>query len=88
LDEIVEIKFLSEPYPPPLLGVLISTCPVKSVGLGGPPPVRELSLLCRLIKREQSHWGRPPMTHKFGKIYKKINYRLNRPKIGNVRVSI
>jgi hypothetical protein len=58
------------------------------VGLGGPPPVRELSLLCRLIKREQSHWGRPPMTLKYGTFCKKINYRLNRPKIGSVRVSI
>jgi hypothetical protein len=51
------------------------------VGLGGSPPVRELSLLCQLIKREQSHWRRPYMTHKFGILYKKINYRLNRPKL-------
>jgi hypothetical protein len=64
-----------------------STCPARSVGLREPPPVRELPMLCRLIKREQSHWERPPMTHNFGMVYKKINYRLNRSKIDNVRVS-
>jgi hypothetical protein len=31
--------------------------------------------------------GRPPMTHNFGMVYKKINYRLNRSKIDNVMVS-
>ena len=61
-----------------------STCPARSVGLREPPPVRELSML---IKREQSHWGRPPMTHSSGMVCKKINYRLNRHKIDNVRVS-
>ncbi len=50
--------------------------------------MRELPLLCLLVKREQSHWGRPPMTHKFKMICKKINYRLNRPNIDNVRVLI
>jgi hypothetical protein len=49
--------------------------------------MRELPMLCRLIKREQSHWGKPPMAHNFGMVYKKINDRLNRFKIGNVRVS-
>ncbi len=64
-----------------------STCPVRSGGLREPPAVRELPMLCRLIIREQSHWGRPPMTPNFGMVYKKINYRLNRSKIDNVRVS-
>ncbi len=64
-----------------------STCPARSVGLRDPPPVRELPMLCRLIKREQSHWGRPPVTHNFGIVYKKIYYRLIRSKIDNVRVS-
>jgi hypothetical protein len=64
-----------------------STCPARSVGLREPPPVRELPMLCTLIKREQSHWGRPPMAHNSGMVCKKINNRLNRPKIDNVRVS-
>ncbi len=61
-----------------------STCHARSVVLREPSPMRELSMLCRLIKREQSHWGRPSMTHNTGK---KINYRLNTPKIDNVKVS-
>ena len=64
-----------------------STCPARSVGLREPPPVRELSMLWRIIKGEHCHGGRPPMTHTFGMVCKKINYRLNRPKIDNVRVS-
>jgi hypothetical protein len=44
-------------------------------------------MLCPLIKREQSHWGRPPMTHNSEMVCKKINYRLNRPKLDNVRFS-
>ena len=64
-----------------------STCTARSVGLREPPLVRELSMLRTLEKREQSHWGRPPMTHNSGMVCKKINYRLNRPKIDNVRVS-
>jgi hypothetical protein len=83
LDKIVEIKFLSSPSH----WYTLSTCPAKSGGLGGPPPVKELSMLCPLIKREQSHWGRPPMTHNSEMLCKKINYRLNRPKVDNVRVS-
>ncbi len=65
----------------------VSTCPARSAGLREPPPVRELSMLCRLIKREQSHWGRPPMTRNSKMVCKKINYRLNRPKIDKVRIS-
>ena len=63
-----------------------STCPARSVGLREPPLVRELSMLCTLIKREHSHWGRPPMTHNSELVCKKINYRLNRPKIDYVWV--
>jgi hypothetical protein len=61
--------------------------PCQICGSKRASPVRELPLLCRLIKREQSHWERPPLTHNFGMVYKKINYRLNRSKIYNVRVS-
>jgi hypothetical protein len=71
-------------FPPP---PTFSTCPARAVGLRKPSPVRELPMLCTLIKREQSHWGRPPMTHNSGMVRKKINNRLNRPKIDNVRVS-
>ncbi len=79
----IEIKILNDPILPPHF----STCPARSVGLREPPPVWELSMLCTLIKREQSHWGRPLMTHNSGMVCKKINYRLNRSKINNVRVS-
>ena len=64
-----------------------SSWPARSVGLREPPPVRELPMLCTLIKREQSHWGRPPMTHNSEMVCKKINYRLNGPKLDNVRFS-
>jgi hypothetical protein len=84
LDKIVEIKFFSSPPPH---WYTLSTCPAKSGGLGRPPPVRELPMLCPLIKREHSHWGRPPMTHNSKMLCKKINYRLNRLKLDNVRVS-
>jgi hypothetical protein len=79
LDKIVYIKFL---YPPYSLYL-----PCQIWGSEGPPPVRELSMLCSLIKREQSHWGRPPVTHNSEMICKKINYRQNRPKLDKVRAS-
>ncbi len=82
LDKIVEITFLSSPTH----WYTLPTCPAKSGGLGGPPPMRELSMLCPLIQRERSHWGRPPMTHSSEMLCKKINYRLNRPKLDNVSV--
>jgi hypothetical protein len=31
--------------------------------------------------------GEPPVTHNFAMVCKKMNYRLNRPKIDNERVS-
>jgi hypothetical protein len=79
LDKTFYIKFLTP--------LTLSTCPARSGGLGEPPPVRELSMQCPLIKREQSHWGRSPMTHNSEMLCKKINYRLNRPKLDKVRAS-
>ena len=64
-----------------------STCPARSVGLREPPPVRELPMLRRFIKREHCHGGRPPKTPIFRMVCKKINYRLIRPKPGNVMIS-
>jgi hypothetical protein len=56
-------------------------------GLLRPPPVRELPMLRRFIKREHCHGGRPPKTPIFRMVCKKINYRLIRPKLGNVMIS-
>jgi hypothetical protein len=76
---LLRLNFLSEPYPPPLPGILSLPALPNLWVWEGLPPVRELLLLCGLTKREQSYWGRPPMTHNFGMLCRKINYKLNKP---------
>jgi hypothetical protein len=61
---------------PPTSMIYSTVLPCQICGLG-PPHVMELKIICRHIKREQSHWRRLPMTHNFGMFCKKINYRQN-----------
>ena len=73
LDKIVEIKFLSEPYPPPKSSIEVSTCTLSNilVWFGGlylfPSPL----LYCGALLRNS--WGNQPLILKSFKISKLHN---------------
>jgi hypothetical protein len=86
LDKIVEIKFLSEPYPPPLLRVLYLPCQI--CGSGRASPSEGIIVAMQNYQKGTVSLGEAAHDPQVWNALKKINYRLNRPKIGNVGASI